>query len=337
MSNSVTLIDVAEKTGVSMMTVSAALRGVGRMADKTRKQVLKEASLLGYQPNAAARSIRSGQFGCIAMLMPFSISIWGQLTYDLLDGIETVLEQKNLHLALNRLPDQQLTNAGYMPKMLREAMADGLLIRYDQNIPSGMVELINENRIPAIWMNSKQDADCIYPDEFSAGKIAAERLLKLGHKQIAYLCYAGRGHYNIIDRFEGYKNAMHEAGLPAVWLDEEHVQVPRTERGNLMQKWLSNPDRPTAIIVPEVTAKILLYTASKMGIDVPEDLSIVTFSSHIEDDLGLSLDTIVTPYRDLGLNATKMLLKKISNPGEKLAPQILSPKTIWGTSTAKLR
>ncbi len=334
--NSVTLIDVADKTGVSMMTVSAALRGVGRMADKTREQVLKEAQNLGYCPNAAARSIRSGRFGCIAILLSIHPDSWRAFKYNLLDGIETVLEQENLHLVVNRLPAQQLTDAGYIPKMLREATADGLLIKYDQNIPAKMIELINKNRIPAIWMNSKQTGDCIYPDEIAAGRIATERLLELGHKKIGYLCYSGRGHYNVIDRFKGYKAAMLQAGLPAIWIDDQYIQIPRNERGALMRKWLQNPDRPTAIIAPSTCAKILLYTTAAIGIRIPDDLSVITFSNEPEDDIGIPLDTVITPYYELGLKAAEMLLEKIKDRTKIFTPRILTSKIISGASTASV-
>jgi LacI family transcriptional regulator len=223
-----------------------------------------------------------------------------------------------------------------MPKMLREATADGLLIKYDQNIPDRMIELINENRIPAIWMNSKQAGDCIYPDEIAAGRIATEKLLELGHTKIGYLCYIGRTHYNITDRFKGYETTMHQAGLPAIWIDQQYGHVPRAERGALMRKWLQSPDCPTAIIAPITSAKILLYTAIGLGINIPNDLSIITFSDALENDTGLPLDTVVTSYYELGLQATEMLLKKITNRTKILSPKILHPKIISGASIANI-
>ena len=64
-----TLKDIAQRVGVTEMTVSAALRNTGRISAAMRRQIIEMADKLGYRPNAAARSIRSGRFGCLALLV----------------------------------------------------------------------------------------------------------------------------------------------------------------------------------------------------------------------------------------------------------------------------
>ena len=140
---------IAEHLGLSLPTVSQVLNNRGQLRPETRRRVLRAAVKLGYRPNTAAKAISTGRFNCIALLLgadPLS----GYLNRDMIEGIHDALADRNMHLTITKLPDQKLTDDGYVPKMLRESMADGMLINYKANIPPGMVELIEEDRLPAI-------------------------------------------------------------------------------------------------------------------------------------------------------------------------------------------
>jgi len=317
-----TLADVARRVGVTEMTVSAALRGVGRISKETRGRIIDAARELGYRPNAAARSMRSGRFNCLALLV--SQEHPSGMPYGMLDGMHDAMTPRNLHLTLSRLGDEKLTDRGFVPKMLREAMADGLLVKYDQRIPQRMVELFRRYRLPAVWINSKHDSDCVYPDDVAAGRQATEHLLGMGHRRIAFVCYVGAGHYSPLDRFEGYSLAMGAAGLEATWLDRRPDGLSRRDRVGAISQWLRQPGRPTGVVVNSPTsAKILLLGATRLGLRVPRDLSIVTFSDMPTDDCGVAIDTLTLPARQMGRQAVEMLLAKIDDPTAVHAPRAL--------------
>jgi DNA-binding LacI/PurR family transcriptional regulator len=337
MKSQVTLKDIALKVGVAEMTVSSALRNVGRVGAETRKKIIAAADELGYRPNLAARSIRSGRFGCLALLTsqnhPTPVSL------QMLGGIETIMNKNNLHLILSQLADKKVTDNSYMPQILRESMADGLLIKHDIYIPDEMKNILAQHhfKIPAIWINSKHESDCIYPDELDSGRRATEHLINLGHKNIWYLTYCidKDSHYSISDRFNGYKQAMESAELQPNWLGKGKKELSRSTRLSLIQELFESDNCPTAIVTTNTTtAGIALLAAAKLNIKVPEELSIITFSNEPVDSSGILLDTMKIPEGEMGKQAVEMLLEKINDHSIIQKPYIAKYSLEAGDSCA---
>jgi LacI family transcriptional regulator len=238
----------------------------------------------------------------------------GSLTEGLLQGIHDALADHNLHLTVARLPDEQLVSEGYMPKILREWSCDGLLINYTAFIPRRMIDLIEQCRIPSIWLNSKQPTDCVHLDDFGAGRRATERLLGLGHRRIAYVNYSGESHYSAFDRRGGYERAMGEAGLAPRSISSS-TGWAHSRRMEESRQWLGQPDRPTAVIAysPSTAMPVLLAATAGLGLRVPEDLSLMTFADCLADESGMAIDSMITPEHGLGRAAAGRLLEKIEN------------------------
>ena len=329
-----TLKDIAQRVGVTEMTVSAALRNTGRISAAMRRQIIEMADKLGYRPNAAARSIRSGRFGCLALLV--SREHPTPVTKPLLAGMEDAMRAKNLHLLLSCLPDEKLVDQDYMPQILRESMADGLLIKHDVNIPDAMVELIERHRIriPALWLNSKHKGNCIYFDEFRSGTVATEHLIGLGHRRIAYYTHTDRrdAHYSIQDRFEGYCDAMRRAGLTPSWLDGPPGEAfERRARLEAILERLGGRERPTAVVAEnETTARIVMLAAARLQLAPAADLSLITFSDAPFDDCGIPIDTMALPVAEMGSRSVNMLLQIIDDRALRLPPVKLLPRRLDG-------
>ena len=323
----ITLKDIALKFGVTEMTVSSALRNKGRISEDMRIQIIEMANKMGYRPNAAARSIRSGRFGCLALLV--SHENLTPITTDLLASLETAMSARNLHLILSRVHDEKLTDETYMPEILRESMADGLLIKHDVNIPDVMIELVERYRlsIPSVWLNSKHKNNCVYFDEFAAGLEATEHLVRLGHRKISYFTYTQRPnlHYSGNDRFEGYCEAMRRAGLKPDWLSGRPGRhFEREDRLEAIHYLLRTPNRPTAVIADNTTtARITLLAATRLALTLGHDLSIITFNDSSFDDCGIAIDVMVAPVAEMGTNSVQMLLSIIDDRKEILPPAVL--------------
>jgi LacI family transcriptional regulator len=144
------------------------------------------AEKLNYRPDAARRRTSPGRFGSIGLLTAPN-RLPGVFFEGTFQAIRRELSQRDLHLTIGDLSDYQLTDATHIPKILRELAADGLLISYIADIPERMVSLIHQYRIPSVWINTVLEADCVYPDDFNAGKRATDHLLQLGHSAIAYV------------------------------------------------------------------------------------------------------------------------------------------------------
>jgi DNA-binding LacI/PurR family transcriptional regulator len=114
--------------------------------------------------------MRTGRFGSVALIQP-PYSIY--LTAGLVLGITRTLQQRDFHLCISEAPGSVQEAVESLPKVVRELSADGLLINMIADIPDSFIETVRSLNTPAIWMNSKQSSDCVHPDDFKAGQMAA--------------------------------------------------------------------------------------------------------------------------------------------------------------------
>ena len=317
----VRLQDIAKAAGLSKPTVSQVLNSKGAYNPQTRERVWKVARALGYQPNAAARATARGRFGSVALVLSAADPSRSNVSGGLVAGVAGRLEQEAMHMVLAVLPDEELTSEGFLPRILKELMSDGLLINYNVGIPSRMVELIEEHRLPSVWLNVKRDAYAVYPDDFGAGAEATRRLLALGHRRIAYVGYqpGGGAHYSQTDRREGYRQAMKEAGLAPQVLSDR-VQDASVERQ--IANWaevLRGPDRPMAVVGYSLgECRPLVRAADRLGLVIPRDLSVITFEGHLAF-LSEGLAVMLIPEAEVGCQGVAMLLERIEAPNEPMA------------------
>ena len=161
------LKQIAAQAGFSFQAVSQALNGTGALKGATRSHILEVARRMGYRPNGFARAIRTGRFGNVGLLLS-TVKLFSYLDDEFLDGVHDALSERNYHLTVSKLPDAELTSGERVPKLLREMAVDGLLVNYTHSIPRDMIRLLKAHGVPSIWVNSKQNADCVYPDDAAA-------------------------------------------------------------------------------------------------------------------------------------------------------------------------
>lgn len=300
--------DLAERIGVARKTVQRALTGQPGVSQKMRHRVVAEARKLGYRPNAAARTMRSGSFGTIALMSTTSRSA-SHMPRQLLDGAQQVAEEHGLMLVVSAHTLEQFTEPDFRPRVLREHATDGLLINYQQDVPDQMLEVIRSFRLPTAWVNVRAVEHCIHPDDFGAGRQAAEMLLRAGHREIGYISHHGTRHYSIVDRCRGVEAALAEAGL-ALSLKEMRDGYPTPEGMGHVRRWITGPNRPTAVICYEQQEAVCVYAAAMVaGLSVPDDLSVVSFGADVlRDRVGLPIDTWVVPFEELGRQSMEKVI-----------------------------
>lgn len=286
--------DVARAAGVSRATVSLVLNGRTDIAipDITRQRVHEAARTLGYRPHRSGRAMRSGKTGTLAFVLS-TVAVRSLFTPRLLEGLLSGAAQHDHHLLVARLDDTQLD-----PKILREVVADGLILNYNSQLPPRLVERITDAKIPAIWINDKRDFDCVYPDDFQGAYDATRQLLAEGHTQIGYAGWNPGPHYSMTDRLGGYRAALAQYGLP------ERVALLET----------SSPE-----VLAGCTA-VVCYTARVLELSwkhVP-DAHFVCFDAYPYTSLERSFDTWILPDEELGLLAVELLLQKLAAPNVSL-------------------
>ena len=323
----VTMNTIAERVGVTRVAVSYALSGKPGVSDATRRKIQEVARQLCYMPNQSARSIATGRFGCAALVLSATSGDRSTIPQPLLRGLNHALAQRDMHLSIAQLSDEKLTSEGYVPKILREWMADGLLLNYNKQIPDEMVELMEKFHLPSIWLNVKDVADCVYPDDYEAAVTATRRLIEAGHRRITFVDFSGtpiNRHYSEVDRRGGYEQAMRDAGLTvqSIYQREATANQWTTERRVAAVKpLLESDDRPTAFVTySAANAATIMWVAAGLGLSVPGDVSLITFGDS-EGRAGIMIDEMSLPHQQIADQAVAMLMRKIADPETPQPPE----------------
>lgn len=338
-----TMKQIADRLGVSVMTVSKALNDRGSLSDATRARVRDAARKMGYRPNAAARAVVTGRFNCAALMLD-SDPKRDHLPVDLLYGIHDELSQNGMQLTFTRLSDDQLTSEQRLPMILRQVMADGLLINYKVGVPRQLNDLVRRHNIPSIWIESSLEADCVYHDHLAAARTGTEYLLAMGHRRIAFAdshrlspgLEEGLRHTSLDDRREGYRQAMLAAGLTPRLIHREDDAPAIHDRVAWAKSWLNRPasHRPTAVITYVMaTAQPIIWAAQSLGMRIPEDISVLPFGERREI-MAVPLTRMEMQEQAMGHAAVCMLMEKIASPGKLLKPRAIPVQLIEGVSCA---
>lgn len=312
----VTSKDIARAAGVSQSTVSRALRGDPRVAPETAARVAEVARRMRYLPSAAARSLITNRTETIGVVVAdITNPFYPQLVHALQDelgarGYRTVL--------LTERTD------GDLLARLQGRSVDGLLFT-SATLASPVVDEAVAQGIPVALLNRDADgveADRVLSDNRAGGALAAEALLRLGHRRIALI--AGEpGTSTARDREAGFRAALAAAGAP---LDERLRRVgdyAHASGHRLALELLEGEPRPTAIFCAnDVVAFGVLDAARRLGLAVPEQLSVIGY-----DDIEMaswelfSLTTIRQPLSEMARTAARLLVERVEGRDDPPPPR----------------
>lgn len=205
----VTLKEIAEDLGVSIVTVSKVLRNHEDISKKTRDLVLNRAKELGYRPNLTARSLVTGRSSLVGMIVPDLIH---PFFAEVARSLGTTLRKQGLYLLI--------CSSESDPELERMQVEHLLSRRLDAIViaPIGSDEEVLQNvvtsRTPLILIDRKVDipySHFVGANDFMVGAMATEHLIEMGCRRIAHL----RGPDNSVGtkRLEGYKKALSKAGI----------------------------------------------------------------------------------------------------------------------------
>lgn len=328
-----TIYDVAEHSGVSITTVSRALNSPEKVNAETRAAVFDAIDRLGFVPKAEARARALSHTGRIGVITPFFTA---PSFVQRLRGVASVLSKSNFELVIYTV-DSVDHLRGYISSIPLTGNLDGLVIMSlpvddkDANrlVDNGIETVLIEYPHPKL--------NSIEIDDIQGGRMAAEFLIRKGHRCLAFL-----GDTEAIEEFaihpaskrlQGFREALQEADLP---LETEYVSsAPNTEEASELaaRKLLGLPEPPTAIFAAaDVQALSVLRVARQLSRRVPDQLAVIGF-----DDIDVAdyadLTTISQHLDDSGRLAVEILLSRIQNPDQPLQ-QIHLPLTIIERLTA---
>ncbi len=328
-----TILDVAERAGVSKSLVSLVMREPERVSDTSRAAVLAAAEELGYRPNAVARSLVQRRTMVIGVVLS---DLHNPFFADVADGIEEAAFQSGYRAMLS---------SGFLnPKRERGAIDTMLDLRVDGLIMLGsMMKVSKIEKVAAalpvtlLGRHTRSKAlDSVGADDSAGAQEAVDHLVSLGHSKIAHI-HAGTA-AGAPRRRSGYEKAMKRHGLSA------HIRSVRgafTERGGAqaMTEILESGDVPTAIFAPNDFAALgAMEVIDAGGFDIPGDISLIGY-----DDLTLSrlpriaLTTIGQPRVDLGREAVHLVLERLDENRDSARHVVVPPSLVVRSTTGPPR
>ncbi|MFF5623872.1 LacI family DNA-binding transcriptional regulator [Microbacterium sp. LWH10-1.2] len=309
-----TIADVAARAGVSKATASRALSGNGYVSDDTRKRVQDAASELAYVGHSSAVSLATGRTGTVGVVMP-PVDRW--FFFELLSGIQDALLALDYDLALYGIKESTTTRQQLFDTVLPRRRFDGIIAVGIQ--PSAHeLERLQRSESPLVCVGAySEDSSAVSIDDVSAGRIATEHLLDLGHTRIAFVGgSADSSRLSVGDalRAEGYREALSAAGLSA---SARFVEATPSMPGGYetaVELLGDRRGRPTAIVgVCDEVAIGATIAARRLGIAVPTELSIIGVDDHQHAAM-FSLTTIRQSPREQGAEAVRLLQQRMENP-----------------------
>lgn len=333
---SVSVQDVAERAGVSVSTVSRALRGVAGISESTRKRVRTAAEALGYTASPAASRLATGRTRTVAVVVPL-LAKW--FFAEVIAAAGRVLAHEGYDVLLVELATPQLRREFFASPRLH-GRTDGVIAVALQLSEEELAVLRAQGQAVALVGHEGPDASSVRVDDRDGGRAATRHLLNLGHERIAFLGIRDEpgstlGGVPPAERLLGYRDALAEAGIAADASLERAVENTVSGGSDAMASLLAAAQPPTAVVAAsDELAFGVLSTLRGAGLAVPDDISVVGYDNHaLADAVGLT--TMDHGVADQGRLAAHAVLAALA--GSTSAVGRIEPRLVVRGSTAPPR
>jgi DNA-binding LacI/PurR family transcriptional regulator len=336
----VTIQDVAALSGLSICTVSRALRKLPNVSEGAQAKVADAAAKLGYKASSAASRLAGGSTGAVAIIAPtatawfFSRAVEAAEEVFADSGYDTVLislrNRPSVHRKLfsdleglsQRVDGVLLLNIALSAAEMAALSASGLA-----------VASVGMHDVP--WDN-------VGIDNEEAAFIATDHLLRLGHWDVAMLAGSEAGEASLVtanERLKGFERALAEHDLtvdPDLVLDAgSSIEGGR----RAMTELIENRRMPSAIFAGcDETAFGAVMALRDLGLSAPKNVSIIGIDDH-QMNWFMGLTTIAQPVADQGAFAANLLVERLHHPGLPNPPSshVLETKLVERRSTRRRR
>jgi len=320
-----TLKEVAAHAGVSFKTVSNVVNNrSSEVSVETRERVLESISALSYRPNVAARHMRKGQSGVLALAIPDLINpYFATLSAAVVEAAEAHRHAVLIEHTGGRRASEVLIASGFSRHLL-----DGVIL----NPISLEVEDLARINVPIVLLGERllgAPYDHVVIDNVAAARLAMQHLLGLGRRRIAAVDLREERGDTPRLRLRGYTETLTQAGLV---IDQSLiVSTPATRHGRMegiegMRHLLTLGCPPDAVLCfNDLVALGAMRVLQDAGYRVPDDVAVVGFDDIEEGRFAAPRLTTIAPDKDeIGRLAVSMLLGRVNgsrtSPPERVQP-----------------
>jgi LacI family transcriptional regulator len=337
MTLTVTIYDVAREAGVSMATVSRVVNNNPNVKPQTRKKVFEAIERLGYRPNAVARGLASKKTTTVGVVIP---DISNAIFAEVARGIEDIANMYRYNIILCNADKKKEKEISVINTLL-EKQVDGLLFM-GGTVTQEHILAFKSSSVPIVLCATTDDNNAIPAvdiDHEKAAYDAVQLLIEHGHRNIGMISGTLQDPANGFARFQGYKRALEEAGIP---VSDEHIRVGnyRYESGiEAMKYFISLENKPTAIFAATDEMAIgAIHTIQDANLKVPEDISVISVdNSRMASMVRPLLTTVAQPMYDIGAVSMRLLTKLMNKENVEVTKIVLPHEVIVRKSVAHVK
>ncbi|GHJ18112.1 transcriptional regulator [Micromonospora sp. AKA38] len=320
----VTLQTIADRVGVSRMTVSNAFSKPDQLSAALRERILTAAQEVGYVgPDPAARALAKGTTGAVGIVLTSSLrfAFTDLVATSFLGAVAEELGPTGLSLTLLTSSD----DGAIIPA--RDVAIDGALV-YSCDPTSTAVQFLTRRKLPLVYVDQvpADGIPAVNVDDRAGARAAAQHLIDLGHRRIGLLLSGLHGTHGVVtaadltveghastQRLLGWRDALDAAGIDPVMARQSGADLEQAKAGARLL--LDRPDRPTALLCfSDAVAYGALRCAEDLGIDVPGQLSVVGFDDNpLAVQIRPTLTTVRQDVRAKGRLAAAALSRAIQD------------------------
>lgn len=313
--------DIARRANVAAITVSRVLSTPDKVAEETRRRVLKAIEETGYVPNRIAGSLASSRSHIVAAIVP---TIANTAYADVICAMENVLQPRGYHLLLGNSGASLAQERSLIATFLARR-PDGMFIHGGPNDPLTR-RLLARAEIPLVEAGTlRQDPiDMVVSySNFAAAKAMAKHVLTTGRRRFGFVSAPTRENDRAMARRRGFLAALKEAGLrldPTLVVETPHGLA---EGGRALNAILDRDPKVDAVFyASDVSAAGGLLECMRRGWPVPERLAISGFDDQaIASQVLPALTTVRVRREEIGRRSAQMILDRIE--GKPVNPKVV--------------
>lgn len=335
MKSNVTMRDIADRLGVSSVTVSKALNNKEGVSDELKDKIKKIAQEMGYRINSSAKAMKEGLTYNIGVIIPERFTGLDQSLYlKVYQNIAKVLEQSGYSGILNILTPEDERKL-ILPRIYNEKRVDGFIIL--GQIEKHYIDVIKNIEMPIIFLDfydESADVDAVITDNFYGAYEITNYLINNGHREIAYVGNLFSTS-SIQDRFLGYYKSLLEHHIQ---INQNYIINDRDEQGVFIDIKLPNPMPTSFVCNCDQVANLLIQKLKDQGFNVPEDCSVVGFDNDVFAVIAdPPLTTVQVDIDEMARLSVRYLLEKISDSSQKYGRVLVKGKIIYRDSVKKIK
>jgi LacI family transcriptional regulator len=320
-----TIHDVAQRAGVSPITVSRVINHSGYASQETRERVEAAVIELGYVPNRLARSLRSKRTHTLALVIT---DITNPFFTTVARGVEDTASDAGYTVIFCNTDESESEEKKYLQVLLQQQV-DGILLVPARSTPDS-IEMIRKQNTPVVVLDRRLSPGVAVDTVRCENELGAYQLVRLlielGHRDIALLS-GPLGVSTAEDRLAGYRRAMREAEVDAGAQTVVYGSFNQASGSEMMRQLLDRNPRPTAVFAANNLIGIgALHAIQHAGLHVPEDIALVTFDDLPPTLLTSPFFTVSSqPAYEMGKRATQLLLARLTTDASAPCQEIILP------------